>query len=64
VGLPGVVWCWWSFSCFLKGLYQGSTSQVRIEERLGEEFVVTKGLRQGCVLSPVLFSLYINSLVS
>ena len=52
------------FLAFLKGLYQGSMPQVRIEDRLGEDFVVTKGLRQGWVLSPVLFSLYINSLVS
>ena len=37
---------------------------MRIENRLGEDFVVTKGRLQGCVLSPVLFSLYINSLVS
>ena len=30
---------------------------------LSESFDVVKGLRQGCVLSPVLFSLYTNSLV-
>ena len=52
------------FLAFLKGLYNGSVVQVRIDDRLGEEFAVTKGLRQGCVLSPLLFSLYINSLVS
>ena len=52
------------FLTFLKGLYGGSVSQVRIGGCLGEEFEVVKGLRQGCVLSPVLFSLYINSLVT
>ena len=51
-------------SSFLKGLYGGSMSQVRIDGCLGEEFEVVKGLRQGCVLSPVLFSLHINSLVT
>ena len=30
---------------------------------LSESFDVVKGLRQGCVLSPVHFSLYTNSLV-
>ena len=39
-------------------------SQVSIDGCLGEEFKVIKGLRQGCVLSLVLFSLYINSLVT
>ena len=47
---------------FLKGLYNGSMSQVRINNRLGKEFAVLRGLRQG--LSLLLFSLYINSLVS
>ena len=52
------------FLMFLKGLYEGSMSQVRINKRLGKEFAVTRGLRQGCDLSPLLFSLYINSLVA
>ena len=52
------------FLMFLKGLYEGSMSQVRINKRLGKEFAITRGLRQGCVLSPLLFSLYINSLVA
>ena len=35
------------FLSFLKGLYGGSMSQVRIDGCLGEEFEVMKGLRQG-----------------
>ena len=35
------------FLSFLKGLYGGSVSQVRIAGCLGEEFEVVKGLRQG-----------------
>ena len=39
-------------------------SQVRVNDRPGEEFAVTRDLCQGFVLSPLLFSLYINNLVS
>ena len=36
---------------------------LNIEHVVSESFNVMKGLRQKCVLLPVLFSLYINSLV-
>ena len=52
------------FLMYLKELYDGSMSQVRVNNFLGKEFAVTRGLCQGCVLSPLLFCLYINSLVS
>ena len=34
--------------------------KVRVGEYLSEAFEVTSGLRQACVLSLLLFSLYIN----
>ena len=36
---------------------------MKVDNKQSDEFSVTSGLRQGCVLTPLLFSLYINALV-
>ena len=46
----------------LKGIYKETKVRVRAEEGLSEEFWTTKGLRQDCILSPILFCLYIAGL--
>ena len=48
---------------FVKAMYKDNSSQVRTGESLGEHFEVSQGLRQGCVLLPILFSVYINGLI-
>ena len=40
-----------------------TASEVRVGEVLSDPFEVTTGLRQGCVLSLLLFSLYNNGMV-
>ena len=48
---------------FLWAAYKECKCEVKVGDMVRESFDVVKGLRQRCV-SPVLFSLYINSLVS
>ena len=51
------------FLRFLQALYDRNVCRVKVNGHISEEFEVHRGLRQGCVLSPLLFSLYINSAV-
>ena len=46
---------------FIRAAYMESKCEVKVGELMRESFNVVRGLRQGCVLSPVLFSLYANS---
>lgn len=46
----------------LKDLYSGTTASVWCREGLTESFTTTIGLRQGCICSPNLFSLFVNDL--
>ena len=48
---------------FLRAAYTELKCEVKVGEKYSEPFSVENGLRQGCILSPLLFSLYINSLI-
>ena len=45
----------------IKRLYENSFSKIKIGKQLSSGFCVTKGLRQGCSLSPTLFKMYIQN---
>ena len=47
----------------LRGIYDNVRCSVKVNGKLSEWFPVTNGLKQGCLLSPLLFNLYINDLV-
>ena len=46
----------------IKEIYQETRVRVRVEGDFSEEFWTVKGLKQGCVLSPILFCIYIAGL--
>jgi hypothetical protein len=46
-------------------MYSNVKISVKLEEnRIKQEFDSTKGLRQGCALSPALFNIYIGGILS
>lgn len=42
----------------LKNLYDNNVAYVRLESGLTDPFHVGQGVRQGCLLSPLLFNIY------
>ena len=50
------------FYDLIKNLYANTQCAVKIDDHRTSFFPYTKGVRQGCVLSPILFNLYINEL--
>ena len=45
-------------ACLLRNLYAGPEATVRTGHGTTDWFQIGKGARQGCILSPCLFSLY------
>jgi len=48
----------------VKSFYDGSKACVRVENQMSDCFPVNVGLRQGCVMSPWLFNMYMDGIVS
>lgn len=48
----------------LEDLHSGTTAAVRLEGRVGPAFDVTAGVRQGCVIAPMLFNIFMDHVVN
>lgn len=47
----------------LRSLHESTNARVRVDGDFSEPFQVTTGVRQGCVLAPLLFLLYIHCII-
>ena len=47
----------------IKKMYESSKSVVLLEGKKSDMFTIEQGVAQGCSLSPILFSVFINDLL-
>ena len=47
----------------IKALYENANSSVLLNNHLGVPFRTTVGVRQGCLLSPTLFNIYLEKIM-
>ena len=50
-------------TCLLRNLYAGQEATVRTGHGTTDWFQIGKGIRQGCILSPCLFNLYVEYII-
>ena len=50
-------------TCLLRNLYVGQEATARSGHGTTDWFQIGKGVRQGCILSPYLFNLYVESIM-
>ena len=55
IGLP--------VTCLLRNLYAGQEATVRTGHGTTDWFQIGKGVRQGCILLPCLFNLYVEHIM-
>ncbi|CAH1250247.1 Hypp8829 [Branchiostoma lanceolatum] len=51
------------FTDLVQALHDGMTGRVVAKNTISDPFSITTGLKQGCVLAPTLFSLYLGAMI-
>ncbi len=47
----------------MKAFYRDASACVKVKGEMGECFKIKAGLRQGCVMSPWLFNIFMNGVI-
>ena len=51
------------FTTMIEALHTGMMAKVSVEGEVSESFSVTNGVKQGCVLAPTLFSIFLSAML-
>ena len=57
---PGALWLSPKILTILRQLHEGQQGQVKHNGSLLDSFPISNGVKQGCVLAPTLFSIFIS----
>ena len=58
------LWCVWTVLVAVQSLYEDGWARVRVGGRELSQFQVKSGVRQGCPLSPWLFNIFMDTIVT
>ncbi len=60
----GGVWCGWDVNEWGEAFYKNAKARIKVNGETGGSFGIQGGeVRQGCMMSPWLFNLYMNGVI-